>query len=158
MDPKQHSKQSLAEILAKSPILSRFIQKIDDLSKLNQALKTHLDPSLAPQCQVVNLCQGKLILCTTSSIWGHQLRFQEMELLSQLRTYPEWCGLTSIHSKVLPSMPTLRASKFEYTGFSRPTLSATSADTLKQTARTIRHPRLQAALLRLATHAITGYK
>jgi hypothetical protein len=154
MDPKQHSKQFLADIVAKSPDLSRFIQKIEQLSKLNQAIKTHLDPMLARQCQVANLRNGMLILTTTSSIWGHQLRFQEMELLSHLRTHPEWCGLTSVQSKVVPAMPTLRASKFEYTGFSKPYLSIISAHTLKQTAETIIHPRLQAALLRLATHAV----
>jgi len=158
MEPNKYSKQFLADVVAKSPDLSRFIKKIEQLSKLNQAVKQQLDPTLARQCQVANLRNGMLILTTPSSIWGHQLRFQEMELLSALRATPEWCGLTSIQSRVVPISSTQRVPRLDFPGFSKPHLSDMGARTLKETAHSIASPRLQQALLRLAAHAITGYK
>ncbi len=91
---------SLQEILTQSSLLKDMTQKASKLVKLNQAVLKKLDPKLAPHCRVTNLRDGILILATHSPAFGHMLRFSEIELLSALRQEPEWCGLSSIQSRV----------------------------------------------------------
>lgn len=161
MESNKHPKQFLADIVDKSPDLSRFVKQIEQLSKLNKALKKHLDPALALQCQVANLRDGILIITTPSSIWGHQLRFQEMELLSALRATPEWCSLKSIQSRVVPALPIssfLNPHSEQNSPAFKLNLSTHSAQHLQEIAHIMTHSRLKQALLRLAAHANTGYK
>lgn len=145
--------QCLSDIITKSSDLSRFINQIDRLSKINQVIKQHLDPTLANDCQVANLRDGILILSTHSSIWGHRLRFQAIELLSTLRAIPEWCGLKSIQCRVVPA-PTSDPSSCPLT--QKLGLSAISIEHLQKAAEGIRDQKLKEAMLRLATHSITG--
>lgn len=161
MESNKHPKLFLADVVAKSPDLARFVKQIQQLSQLNQALKQHLDPELAPHCQVANLRNGILILTTHSSIWGHQLRFQEMALLSALRNTPDWCGLKSIQFRVVPASPIPSFLKPDLEAHHQPPrlcLSIHNAKHLQETAHNMQSPRLKQALLRLATHANTGYK
>lgn len=155
MEPKR-----LTDIITKSNDLSRFTQKIEQLSKISQAVKNHLEPSLARQCQVANLRDGILILSTHSSIWGHQLRFQEIELLSVLRATPEWCGLKSVQSRVVPlsSSTQYSAEPKQNLSMTKTPLSIKSAAHLEDVAQHIQYPHLKQAFLKLASYAITGYK
>lgn len=150
--------QCIADVINKSNDLSKFIKQINQLSKINQAVKQYLEPMLANQCQVANLRNGTLILTTSSSIWGHQLRFQEMALLSALRATQEWCGLKAIQSRVAPTHPPHTTAPPKPYEIRKSRLSLKHAAHLQSLAHYTVHPRLKQALLNLADYAITGYK
>jgi hypothetical protein len=140
----------MADVLDKSKDLSKFIKQINHLSKINQAVKEHLTPDLASHCRVANLRDGVLILRTSSSIWGHQLRFQEMALLSALRTMPEWCGLKSIQSRVVPLYSEYASHPKAPYPHPKPRLSLKNKAHLEAIAHHIVYPHLKRAVLCLA--------
>lgn len=104
---KNDTNYTINEVLTRSPILSELLKKVEQLTKLNlSALKAleKIDPSLAKHCRVMNCRDGILMIATTSAVFGHTLRFLSLDLLSSLRSEPEWCGLTAIQFQVRPSI------------------------------------------------------
>lgn len=142
-----YQKNSLTDILATSTTLSQIVKKVDQLAKLNRAVLKKLDPTLAQQCRVANLRDGVLILTTSSPIWGHQLRFSEIELLSSLRSVPEWCALKSIKTHIQPVDYT-HPTPFRL--HPKPTLSKLGASHIEHVAQDIENQGLKQALLRLS--------
>lgn len=146
MQYKTH--KSFASLLAGTPELRNFTAKLDHLNQMNQVISSKLEPSLASHCHVANLRDGTLILATTSPAWNHKLRFSALDLLSTLRADPRWSGLKSIEIRVdyLPNTETASTMKR-----SKPiTLSAASAQLIKQAADNISNPSLAEAMRRLA--------
>lgn len=143
---------SLTELFTTSPILSKLVKKVDQLTKLNRTILAQLDPDLAKHCRVTSCREGILTLTTSSPVWGHTLRFSEIELLSTLRSYPEWCGLKAVRTSVQPlEAPCVEAS--DTLPFPKPVLTKTSAECLKKTAESIESVMLKKALLKLADRA-----
>ena len=106
MEPQKHSqKHSMVEILIISPILSQIVNKVEQLAKLNRIVHQKCNPELRKHCRVANYRDGILILTTHSSAVGHLLRFEKSELLTALRSLPEWCHLKSIKIHVRPKPP-----------------------------------------------------
>lgn len=99
MKPQENS---MAEILRTSSILSQIVTKVEQLAKLNRIVHEKCDPELRKHCRVANYRDGILILTTPSSAAGHLLRFSKGELLTALRSVPEWCHLKSIKIHVRP--------------------------------------------------------
>lgn len=150
------SKHTLPAILKNSTVLRAMLSKTEQLAKLNQAVKQYLEPSLAANCQVANLTQGRLILATTSAAWKHCLRFILPDLLSELRKEPEWCSLIAIESFVQP---------VELDKYSQPAidcavtkLSVSSSKLLIDTAANLQSEPLAAALIKLAKHTQLDHK
>jgi len=147
----ENKKLSLSEILTTSPMLREIVDKVEQLAKLNRAVLKKLDPSLSTHCRVANLRNGILILTTTSPIWGHKLRFAKTDILTTLRSNPEWMGLKAIETEVRPAPePVLRSTE---TGLPKPHLSSIGAYYIKMAATEINSLALQKALLRLAKRA-----
>ncbi len=148
-----HKKLSLIEILADSPALREIVNKVDQLAKLNRLLEQKCDPELAKNCRVANLRAGVLILTTPSPATGHLLRFTKSELLTALRSDPEWCHLTSIKIHVRPPVapsPLGEPSRSQSASIiPKFCLSKNSAEAVKATAAGISYSPLQEALLRL---------
>lgn len=148
MGYKQNSlNNSFQDILITSPLLKTVLQKADKVTKLNQAVSKNLEPELVPYCRVANIRDGVLILTTPSPIWGHQLRFTSLSLLTTLRKEEQWCGLTSIKIHVRPNdekLPVILPS------LPIPALSLKGAAHLKEAAAQIKHLGLQEALERLS--------
>jgi len=160
MDPKNHT---LTELFVNSPILSELLKKVEQLSKLNRLVLEKLDPQLARHCRVLSCNEGILVLSTSTPAWGHTLRFNEIDILSTLRNYPEWCGLKSIRIRVTPHegfdseassalIPrTTSSSSSSLSSSSRFALSNAAADLLNITASQVEADRLKKALSKLAT-------
>ncbi|HXH54708.1 MAG TPA: DciA family protein [Gammaproteobacteria bacterium] len=148
MKPQKHS---MIEILTISPILSQIVNKVEQLAKLNRIVHQKCNPELRKHCRVANYRDGILILTTHSSAVGHLLRFEKSELLTALRSLPEWCHLKSIKIHVRPNppeseiipIPTSETGAFSF-------LPSQVSTELKKTALNINFPPLQQALLRLA--------
>ncbi len=144
----EHEKFSVNEIFTHSPLLCEIVKKVNQLSKLNRAVQQKLDPELANQCRIANYRDNILILTTPSQAVGHKLRFAASDLLTTLRTEPDWCGLRSIKIQVRPKLMTTVTPPIPNP--IRPSLSAHNAEILKSTATTIPFMPLQHALLRLS--------
>lgn len=143
-------KRSLADLLQISPTLSALTSRVRDLEKINQIILQKLEPEVAQNCQVANLRNGILYLATTSPAWHHQLRFLTSDLLSQLRTEPDWMGLKSIEIQVQqPSTPYVPLEQQP----SKPQrLSKENAELLSEAAASLSNDKLSDALLKLAKH------
>lgn len=146
MEPQKHS---MVEILTISPILSQIVNKVEQLAKLNRIVHQKCNPELRKHCRVANYRDGILILTTHSSAVGHLLRFEKSELLTALRSLPEWCHLKSIKIHVRPNPPGSEIAPLPQAA-AVPLLPARIAKDLKETALNINFPPLQHALLRLA--------
>lgn len=142
-------KNSMVEILTISPILSQIVNKVEQLAKLNRIVHQKCDPELRKHCRVANYRDGILILTTPSSAIGHLLRFSKSELLTTLRSLPEWCHLKSIKIHVRPNPPGLEITPEPPTQNLR-RLSPPVVQALQETALGIDFQALQQALLRLA--------
>ncbi len=144
---------TIAKLLTTTPILRELVKKVEELTKLNQVVRSQLDPKLAKHCKVHSYDNGILTLSTHSPVWGHTLRFSESDLLSRLRAYPEWCGLKSIRSRVLP--PNAAEEPLEISPFAEnnrliPIITKNDAELLQLTAYNIASESLRKALLKLA--------
>ncbi len=139
----------MSDIFTTSPVLSRFVSKVEQLSKLNRAVLKKLDPTIASHCRVANLRDGILILTTHSPIWGHKLRFQGAELLSALRTEPTFCSIKSIQSQVIPK-ETRETHSAALQALPKPSMSPISAAVLQDAALDIESPKLKQSMLNLA--------
>lgn len=173
---KYTSHHRFKNLLEQTPTLEHLLKKANEIRRLNQTLKTDLDPALAQHCKVANLNQGRLILATSSPAWNHQLRFSKGDLLSSLRKRPEWCGLVAIESFIQP----LDASTYAIgettndggatsnnradciasnnnansaSSNTASTISAANGERLANAAKYITHTPLATALQRLAKHA-----
>ena len=139
---RQETACSCSQLLeqAKLPILERARK----LSRLDQAVLQLLPAELGQHCKVLNLRNETLILATPSPAWAGRLRFAAPDLLTQLKCQLS-LDIRAIDLKVQPepveNQSIKRASM---------QLSMSSATLLAQTARSVNHPPLQEALLRLA--------
>jgi hypothetical protein len=139
---RQETACSCSQLLeqAKLPILERARK----LSRLDQAVLQLLPAELGQHCKVLNLRNETLILATPSPAWAGRLRFAAPDLLMQLKCQLS-LDIRAIDLKVQPepveNQSIKRASM---------QLSMSSATLLAQTARSVNHPPLQEALLRLA--------
>ena len=151
MEPQKHS---MIEILTISPILSQIVNKVEQLAKLNRIVHQKCNPELRKHCRVANYRDGILILSTHSSAIGHLLRFEKSELLTALRSLPEWCHLKSIKIHVRPDLPRSEITALAQTKSATPAVALLPipvAKALKETALNIDFRPLQEALLRLAS-------
>lgn len=153
MTTLRDKKLSLPEILSLSPHFGTIVHKIEQLSKLNRIVHQKLDQELAKHCRVANLRDGILVLTTTSPTYGHRLRFEQGILLTLLRADPAFCHLKSIQTRVQPPLarslthPSLPV-------FPIPVLSNQAMTTIEAVALNMPTPKLQQALLRLASRGL----
>jgi hypothetical protein len=155
----EYKNLTVSKLLTTSPILCELVKKVEALTKLNQVVAAQLDPQLSKHCRVHSYEAGILTLSSSSPAWGHTLRFAESELLSRLRSYPEWCGLISIRSRVLPENSVgMEAENTEPTStiaaIPKPIITKKDADFIQGAANNVNSESLRNALLKLAHRAI----
>ncbi len=97
---RDHRPQTTASLLDDSQ-LGNIQQRAIALSKLNKAVKQHLDCS--DYCRVSNYRQGTLIIETASAAWSMRLNYERNNLIRKLREklLPQ---LTNIEVKVNPAL------------------------------------------------------
>lgn len=115
------------------------------LQRLNAVLVRHLAADIVDHCQAGNLRGHTLVLHTDSAPWATKLRFLAPQLLRELQRERGLARLERIEVRILPQSPVAL----------RPTRTAvpigkSSREHLLSAARSVRDPRLQAALERLA--------
>jgi hypothetical protein len=144
------SQQAITHVLQQdSRILETLIGKLKHLKQIEQLLNGHLDDKLAKHYQIANLENNCLTVITEKAIWATQFRFQIPQLLNQLRQHPEFYQLKHIYCKIQPKNHPSKPANVT----PMPQLSAETAAIVLETAKTIRHEKLQAIMNRIASHA-----
>ncbi|MEQ6343055.1 MAG: DUF721 domain-containing protein [Gammaproteobacteria bacterium] len=139
----------IAGLLAGShDILQPLLARAKRLEQLNHALRSQLPPPLNQHCQVANIRGDTLVLHADSSAWALKLRYSVPVMLAQLQKQPALQHLRGIDIKVRPA--SIAAAPAEKPR--RAHMSGDTASLLDSMADAIAHPRLQAALHRLARH------
>ena len=142
--------KSTGEVIRNS---SSSLQHILDharvLEQLTRRLRRHLEPALAPHCQVANYREGTLVISTDSPVWATRLRYQLPQLRRQLAADHSLQGLSDIRLRVRPASRPLR----EQLPPPEP-LSRDSALLISGIAESISDPGLRSALLRFARHGL----
>lgn len=136
-----------AALLREAKPLRALFSEARRLSQLQQLLESQLQPAARAHCHVASWREGTLLLIVTDGHWATRLRYQERRLQRQLQSMEAFAGLQRILFRVQPPETP------RHTPGPAPALSSQAADSLQQTARGIRDPRLKAALERLASHA-----
>ncbi|PSW18508.1 DUF721 domain-containing protein [Photobacterium sanctipauli] len=108
---RDHRPQTTADLLDDSQ-LGNIQQRAIALSKLNKAVKQHLD--CAEYCRVSNYRQGTLIIETASAAWSMRLNYERNSLISKLREklLP---NLVKIDIKVNPELAAVKVEKKDKT-------------------------------------------
>ena len=143
------SEKSIAQLLGKnSGKMAKVLGQINQISALQAYITTYFAEHCKQTVQVANLRQGVLILSVSNASLATQLRYQSMALLSELRQQAAWAGIRSIKFIVASQRGTTnyKLAKTKRT----PLVSKPNAAMLKQTALTIKNPKLRKQLLRLS--------
>lgn len=148
--PPAHTLQSFASLVQKNPELRSLLQTAARLNILQGILDAQLEPAARSQCRVASFQNGMLLLILGDAAWATRLRYRQHKLLASLQRAPAFSGLTRILFKVSP-IP------FEKPRTAQPlSLPKRAALELKEAATSIEHPKLRAALERLATRTRQG--
>jgi hypothetical protein len=126
---------------------SRLLARAQALRELDGLLDRHIPAPLSHHSRVMSLRDATLVLAADSPVWAARLRFHTPRLLKQLRGNPA-VKVRTVQVRVRPA----ESPQATGTGLPKPRqLSASNADTLQQTARSVSDPGLRAALMRLAS-------
>jgi hypothetical protein len=126
---------------------SRLLAEARVLKELDGLLDRHIPPPLNDHSRVLSLRDATLVLAADSPVWAARLRFHTPQLVKQLRDNPA-VKVRTVQVRVRPP----QSLQVAETGLPKPRqLSASNADALQQTARSVSDPGLKAALMRLAS-------
>jgi Uncharacterized protein conserved in bacteria len=126
---------------------SPLIDQVLSLEHWSRQLLARLPTPLRDHCRVVGVKDDQLVLLADASVWSYRLRFHIPDLQVYLTQH---LGLKVRTVCIRVSPPESRPPPPPRR---RPILSQRAAKLLAQTAATIRHPALRAALLRLSQRA-----
>ncbi len=135
-----------AHLQAASSGIGDITAKKEQLNLLNQLWQESAPPDIRSHTRVINYTASQIIIGTDSPVWGSRIRYQSSQLLKGLRCQ----GLPTLRSikiRVIP--PQDREVKVKRT---IEPLSAETASTLEEVAKTIKYKPLARALLRLGRH------
>lgn len=134
-------------LLKQSTILCHLTDKASLLSHLQNRINLYLPAIMQENCAVASYQDKILTIMTTQAYWATRLRYQQQHLTKQLLKHSEFYGIERIVVKVFPkSSPKIKEQ--------HPLLmSHQTAQIIRETADFIQHPKLKAALTRLANHS-----
>lgn len=92
---------SLDDVVQQCGSLQHFASKLKVIEALAKSIASILPDELKPHCTTVNIRDGAVILATHAPEWKHKLRFAMPDILSQLREFPQWCGISHIEVIIL---------------------------------------------------------
>jgi len=126
--------------------LATIARRARALDQLDEKLRHHLPDSLARECRLADLRNGRLIFLATSPAWATRLRMHQANLLAEARAASgNAVELLVVKVAALPTVP-------QEPDRSKP-LSATAANHLRSAAITLKDPELQALYVKLASLA-----
>jgi hypothetical protein len=129
--------------------LKAIFDKIKLLDGLDQKIKAHLDPGMAPYCQAANLVNNTLVLIIANGAIATHLRFLTQDLLKKFSQDPALRHIQHIQCKVRPASPTgpvWAASPAENMAL----LSQETGQIVGQMAQSIADPKIREIMLRIA--------
>lgn len=138
--------------------LGKLIAHAQAIDELNHTFTSVLDNELIPHCRVGYYDLGVLTLFATSSAWATRLRYATPNLLSKLRSIPQWAGICSIQIKVQKNIEQeTQASAQTENPFPPPLkMSASNAEQIQALADSLKNTpgmeKLVASLERLLRH------
>lgn len=65
--------------------LGHLLDNLNRINRLNQTFKEVMQPPLADHCRVAHWRENVLVLAVDSSQWANRLRFEKLNILTQLR-------------------------------------------------------------------------
>ena len=143
--PHKRPRSTLVPI-AECAALGTLAQRARALDQLDGRLRHHLPETLARECRLADVCNGRLVFLATSPTWATRLRLHQAILLAEARAaFGDSVELFVVKVAALPPVPPEPV---------RPKpLSAAAANHLRSAAKTIMDPELQALYLQLASLA-----
>lgn len=139
------SLKSTAHILHGNPRLHSLLQQAQNLSQLQALVHQYLAPAAREQLRLGGYENGLLTLVLNDAAWATRLRYQQEQLVQQLRQHDPFAGLLRIRLKVRPASNHPEPAETE-----RRYLTANASEHIRQSAEQIEDPQLRAALKRLA--------
>lgn len=79
--------------------LGNLITKVQELHTLNHTIKQILRDDLPP-FQISSFDKGILTITVSNAAEATYLRYQIPQIMSQLRAFPQWAGLSSVKIKI----------------------------------------------------------
>jgi hypothetical protein len=144
------SPESISRIVTKFDRLRQLTAQAERLNTLNAAVLSCLPAGLSRHARIATMRDGCLVLQADSPAWAAELRYKTPEILAALAAIPEFASIRSIRVKNRVSSEPAAAPRIE-----RPVISQQSARSITAHAAHVKDERLRAALLRLASRAIT---
>lgn len=142
---RTHPRSTLVPI-AECIALDTLAARAHVLDLLDGRLRHHLPETLARECRLADLRNGRLVFIATSSTWATRLRLHQASLLAEARAATgDMVEHFAVKVAPLPPVPVEPAS-------AKP-LSAAAAKHLRTAAKNITDPELQALYLNLASLA-----
>lgn len=136
----------IGQIVTQSTVLQQLLQRSKHLQLINYKAQSLLPPTLNQHCYVANLKEKVVVMHVHSSIWATQLRFFVPDFISlwQQDSFLQHLPISKVETKVRPLSPkqTHLVSSVK--------MSTQTAALLRETAHHLEHPKLKAALLKLA--------
>lgn len=144
--------RTMSQLLSHLPStgLQQTLEHGMSLYRLERGILAMLPDDLASHCRVANLKSNVLTLAVPSSAWANRLRFQQTQLLQQLRGHKRFHHLRTIRVVIIPE-------RHQRARPSRPMrLSNESADIITSASASVGDEALSHALKQLARHANKG--
>lgn len=146
---RRHSHGTLVPI-AECIALDTLAARARALDLLDGKLRHHLPETLARECRLADLRNGRLVFIATSSTWATRLRLHQASLLTEARAATgDTIEYLVVKVAPLPPVPSEPAK-------AKP-LSTTAANHLRSAATTMEDPELQALYLGLASLACSDF-
>ncbi len=127
-------------------LLKNVLDKAYQLMAINRSFIQLLPENIAQHCRVMNLKKKTLLIEADNASIATQLRYCAPELLQKMQAKPLFAEIQTLKYCVRPKVSTIEKK-------TPPPTKPISEDTnqlIEQTAQSIPHPELKAALLRLA--------
>lgn len=141
MSRRNYSAETEISRLLNAPhsALAGLLARAQKMLSLQDQLNTALPPDYQDYCQLISYRNGLLILQADTAAWSTKLRFQEPQLIKQLKQLKSFDDIQKIKIKVRPKYtktnPKIKAKP----------LSPESTEHLRKVAESFDQPALSAA-------------
>jgi hypothetical protein len=147
------SKKAATFLKPNSRDLKPLSHKLKELDQLTAKIITYLPTKIRAYCQIANVCDNRLIILVANGAVATQLRFESYEILARFKQDARLKKIQSIDVKVRPpiaeELPIRRRvappQQVEL-------LSAETANMVNMVAESLRDPKLQEVMRRIARH------
>lgn len=131
--------------------IRNILDRLNDLKELNRLLSKYVDSETSKHCQIIKYEKNCLFVIVDNGNWATQLRFRIPDLMAKLRLHAGLENISGIICKTRPAAGLVKTPKL--TTRTVATLSAKTAESLLETAKTIKDPKLRAIIERIAKYS-----